>query len=496
MDNKSPLADFPLSPDLTVVDTSVFPYKTYSCQEMSAQIDAVANGLLHLNLPPNSRIAVIGQNSYNYGTMIVGTARARHCLVPINFKIAQEKIDFCFKDANVVFAFCDKQYRNLVPAGIPTIEFDSQEYQQFLKFDSYKIPEYVPDYAINIMYTSGTTSNPKGVISTYKGRTWAITRGSNKSNTEIATKDPTTIINVSPLYHLAGLNDFEHTVFYSSSSSTTLYIMPMFNARKYLELVAKCRATNLRMIAPMMGMLLQEKDLLETLDFSSVRAIVLTSSAAPKKMQDDASVYFINAIFDTPYGMTETGPVFAQMHPYGIPKPATSVGFPTPGIKVRLDENGVLQVKSPAVMETYHNRPDIKCFTDDGYFITGDIFRVNKYGFYFYIGRNDDMFKSGGEKIYPIEIEEVLERHPAVAMSCVVGVPDDVKGFKPYAFVSLKPQCSAEEAELKEYAIARVATYQIPRTVWILDTLPRTNIGKIDRKALTELAISRLQEQK
>jgi acyl-CoA synthetase (AMP-forming)/AMP-acid ligase II len=139
-------------------------------------------------------------------------------------------------------------------------------------------------------------------------------------------------------------------------------------------------------------------------------------------------------------------------------------------------------------MAGYNNRSDLNSMTDDGYFITGDLFRTNKYGFYFYIGRSDDMFKSGGEKIYPSEIEEVIETYPDVAMSCVVGVPDDVKGHKPYAFVQLKPNTTALAEEIKQFTIARVATYQIPRNIWILDSLPRTNVGKIDRRKLTEMA--------
>jgi acyl-coenzyme A synthetase/AMP-(fatty) acid ligase len=126
--------------------------------------------------------------------------------------------------------------------------------------------------------------------------------------------------------------------------------------------------------------------------------------------------------------------------------------------------------------------------TPDGYYITGDIFTVNKYGFYFYQGRSDDMFKSGGEKIYPSEIESVIERHPAISISTVVGVKDDIKGHKPYAFVQLKPGHNITAREIKEFVIKNVATYQIPRQVWILDELPKTNIGKIDRHQLTKKA--------
>jgi acyl-CoA synthetase (AMP-forming)/AMP-acid ligase II len=491
--DKNTLANFPVTPNFTLIDTSVSPPKTYTTEQIDCHADAVANGLLKLNLPANSRIAVIGQNSYNFGTLIIGTSRARHCLVPINFKISQDQIDFCFKDAGVVLAFCDKQYRHMIPSGVPVIEFNTEDYENFLNYSKFEIPEYMPDYAINMMYTSGTTSKPKGVITTYAARLWSINRGSTKLNTEIQIHPAYSTISVSPYYHLAGLNDFDHVIHYSYHVGTTMIIMPMFDARVYLKLVDQYKVNSLRMVAPMMGMLLQEKDLLDKMDFSQVFRIALTSSASPKKMQDDVKSYFKNAFIETPYGLTETGPIFSQTHPYGIPKPATSVGFPVPGIKLRLDEAGVLQVKSPALMQKYNNRPDIQSFTDDGYFITGDIFRVNKYGFYFYVGRSDDMFKSGGEKIYPSEIEEIADQHPAVAMSCVVGVVDDIKGYKPYAFVALKPGHTATELEIQQFIISRVATYQIPRNVWILDMLPRTNIGKIDRRALTDMAISRLQ---
>lgn len=493
MDKNHHLADFPVSPGVTIIDTTVVPHCTYSHTDIEQRINAVANGLLHLNLPANSRIAIIGQNSYDYVTMITGIARARHCAVPINYKIPQEQIDFCFSDSGAVIAFCDSKFSSLVPAGVTVIEFDSNQYQQFLNFDSFELPELDPEATVNIMYTSGTTSKPKGVISTYGGRIWAVTRGSLDPNSKIQINPETSTISVSPYYHLAGLNDLEFMLYYSYYAATTIIIMPTFNTREYLKLVVDYRVSHLKMVAPMMGMLLQERETLEATDFSFVTKITLSSSAAPKKMQDDVKVYFKNTIIENPYGLTETGPLFAQVHPYGIPRPANSVGFPVPGIKVRLDENGVLQVKSPALMKGYHNRPEINSFTEDGYFITGDMFRVNKYGFYFYIGRNDDMFKSGGEKIYPSEIEEVIEKHPAVAMSCVVGIPDDVKGHKPYAFVALKAGETATESELKQFAIDRVASYQIPREVWIIDMLPRTNIGKIDRRAVVGMAMDRLQ---
>ena len=267
--------------------------------------------------------------------------------------------------------------------------------------------------------------------------------------------------------------------------------MPVFNAKKYIVAIKKYRPTRITLIAPMISMILQEKELLNSIDLSSVIKVVLTSSHAPRKLQEEITRYFKNVkVIENPYGMTETGPLFSQSHPLNIPKPPMSVGYPLPMVQARLDENNVLQVKSPTLLNNYHNRPDLfnDSITDDGFFITGDIFSVNKYGFYFYQGRADDMFKSGGEKIYPSEIEPVIERHPDVALSSVVGLPDDIKGHKPYAFVELKPGCVSDSTTIKDFIVKNVATYQIPRNVWILDQLPRTNIGKIDKRKLVEMA--------
>jgi acyl-coenzyme A synthetase/AMP-(fatty) acid ligase len=170
-----------------------------------------------------------------------------------------------------------------------------------------------------------------------------------------------------------------------------------------------------------------------------------------------------------------------------------SVGYPLDGIETRIVD-GILQIKSNAMLQTYNNNPGAynNLMTEDGFFITGDLFRVNKYGFYFFQGRADDMFKSGGEKIYPGEIEAVIDKHPAVATSAVVGVPDSIKGYKPYAFVQLKPDEKITGEKLKEYTIRNVATYQIPREVWVLDELPKTSIGKIDRRLLADMAAKRI----
>jgi len=177
-----------------------------------------------------------------------------------------------------------------------------------------------------------------------------------------------------------------------------------------------------------------------------------------------------------------------------------SVGYPHPKVELRLVEGddrdadqGVLEMKCPALMNGYHNRPDVSPpFTADGFYITGDVFRRDADGFHYFIGRSDDMFVSGGENIYPADVERMLERHPDVAQAAVVPIDDEIKGQKPVAFVVLKPGRSPSEDDIKRFALANAPAYAHPRFVWFADELPLASSNKIDRTLLHGLAQERL----
>jgi acyl-CoA synthetase (AMP-forming)/AMP-acid ligase II len=154
---------------------------------------------------------------------------------------------------------------------------------------------------------------------------------------------------------------------------------------------------------------------------------------------------------------------------------------------------GVLEMKCPALMVGYHNRPDLKPpFTDDGFYVTGDVFRRDEHGFYYFVGRVDDMFVCGGENIYPGEVEKMLETHPAIEQACVIPIDDDIKGQKPVAFVVLRPGVALTEEDIKRYALAHTPAYQHPRFVWCIDALPLSSTNKVDRQHLAAVARTRL----
>jgi acyl-CoA synthetase (AMP-forming)/AMP-acid ligase II len=204
------------------------------------------------------------------------------------------------------------------------------------------------------------------------------------------------------------------------------------------------------------------------------------------------------------YGTTEAGPVVFGPHPQGLPTPELSVGYPHPKVQLRLvdggDKNaaqGMLEMKCPAVMNGYHNRPDVASpVGPDGFYRTGDVFRRDTDGFHYFIGRTDDMFNSGGENIYPGDVERMLETHADVSQAAVVPVDDDIKGQKPVAFIIAKAGRHPSAEAIKQYALANAPAYQHPRFVWFLDKLPLASTNKIDRTSLRQLAEERVSAER
>ena len=155
-------------------------------------------------------------------------------------------------------------------------------------------------------------------------------------------------------------------------------------------------------------------------------------------------------------------------------------------------DEGELLLRSPGLMNGYHNRPDVRPpLTSDGYYRTGDVFQRDADGFYTFVGRRDDMFVSGGENIYPGDVERMLERHPAVEQACVVPIPDEIKGTKPVAFVVLKRDAVADEAAIRQFALEHAPAFQHPRRVWFVDALPLASTNKVDRGAMRSEAVQR-----
>ena len=203
-----------------------------------------------------------------------------------------------------------------------------------------------------------------------------------------------------------------------------------------------------------------------------------------------------DAALNLNYGITEGGPIlFSWKHPDGLPRPRMTVGYPIDGVDIRLvggatPDQGVLHVKSPGVTIGYHNLPAVTATAlEGGWLDTGDILRRDADGWYYFVGRADDMFVCAGENIYPGEVEAMLERHPDIMQAIVVPAPNELKAHVPYAFVVARPGAAIDEDAVKAHSIANAPAYAHPRRVFFVDELPLSGTNKIDRDSLRDRAV-------
>jgi acyl-CoA synthetase (AMP-forming)/AMP-acid ligase II len=215
-------------------------------------------------------------------------------------------------------------------------------------------------------------------------------------------------------------------------------------------------------------------------DFGFVRGIIMSTSPVSMKLYENTKKVFYNAGVSVGYGLTEIGPVFGK-HPGGMTEPPLTCGYPQKGVDYKLVD-GVLHVKSASMSKGYDNTDTTKIV--DGWLNTGDLFRIDENGFYFFMGRADDMYKVGGEQVYPSEIESSLERINGVEQACVIMLEDDIKGHKPYAFCTGSFDKDTVTTEL----LTMLPRFKIPRNIWWIDSFPLIGVGKIDRRALTNKA--------
>lgn len=347
-----------------------------------------------------------------------------------------------------------------------------------------------PDDLAVLLYTSGTSGKPKGVM---------LSHGNLRANVDqvlnwISLTRRDSLLGVLPQFHSFGM--------------TVLTLMPLagglqvvyparFVPQKIVRLIKEHRPTVLVAIPSMYNALLSAKDAVPE-DFTSLRLVVSGGEPLPDAVAAKFRERF-GIIINEGYGLTETSPATNWCRPFEY-KPH-SVGRPLPGIEQRIVEpstgnalppghDGEVQMRGPNVMQGYYKLPEetARAFTTDGFFRTGDIGRIDDDGHLYITGRLKEMLIIGGENVFPREIEEVLNRHPAVADSGVIGVHDPIRGELPIAFVEPREGESVEPSSLLSWCRTYLAGYKVPREIRILPSLPRNPTGKIMRRELKKLA--------
>jgi long-chain acyl-CoA synthetase len=478
---------------VAIIDLGSGHERRFSYRDFEGQANAVARALSARGLKRGDRVAILSSNRFEYLTAVHGIMRAGFVAVPVNHKFPSATIDYIIHDSGAKLVFCDAQRFDSAPKDLPRVRFDGGEndFAQFLKPGPFATVAAAAGEPALFLYTSGSTGRPKGVVLSHQSHIWVVQQ-------RMAALDMSRhrFLIAAPLYHMNALamSQLAH------AAHATVILLPQFSTQLYLTAIEDYRCTWLTAVPPMIAMILNDRERLATTDLSSVEYLRMGSAPVSQSLMNAIHRALPKASVTNAYGTTEAGPVVFGPHPKGLPQPEMSVGYPHPKIQQRLvgedgksSDAGVLEMKSPAIMNGYHNRPDIPSpITRDGFYVTGDVFRRDENGFHFFVGRTDDMFVSGGENIFPGEVEKMLETHPDVIQACVVPVDDEIKGTKPVAFVVKRQGSSVDENSLKAFALENAPAYQHPRSIWFVDSLPLASTNKLDRNALRELAARKL----
>ncbi len=490
------------TPDkMALVDAHTGRTLTYG--QLNERANRLASFLCHtLGLQQGDRVSILAQNSADYYEILFGCGKMGAILNTINWRLAVPEIEFILDDCTPrlliyepMFAGAVAELRsragdmaclvlgNEAPAGAWT-------YEAALAAGSpHGVPlpplRYEDTWAI--IYTSGTTGRPKGAQVTF-GNFFYNAVGMGQA---IDLHSADVNINVLPTFHIGGLGLYAGPTFHAGG---TVIVMRAFEPAEFLRLVQDWKVTVLLLVPSIYLMLAQFPDL-DRVDLSSVRSWASGGSALPPSLVQQYAEKGI--IIQQGFGMTETGPTVFLINKEDALRKAGSVGKPVLHTDVSIqdrernmlgpDEVGELCIRGGNVTTGYWNRPDATAEAlVDGWLHSGDAAKYDQEGFYYIVDRWKDMYISGGENVYPAEVETVLYHHPAVAEVAVIGVPHPQWQEVGRAVVVLKKNQAATEQELIAFCQGKLARYKIPKSVVFVEALPRTAAGKVLKRELRE----------
>ncbi len=477
--------------------------RTTSYAELDRAASRVARGLIAEGIAPQCRVAHLDKNSDIFFELLFGAAKANAVMVSVNWRLAPPEVLHIVNDAEAEILFVGEEYFPVIEKirdGLKTVRKIVAFGGRHAAWDSYAdwrdrqpatdplLPIRPGDTAIQF-YTSGTTGLPKGAELTNANFAWMFSLWTK--TWQLAPGVPNLVC--LPMFHIGGAGWGIAGLF----AGATNHVVREFVPAEILEIVQRERLQVMLLVPAMILFLVQAPQIRET-DLSSLRLIVYGAAPIPADLLKQAMEIFPCG-FQQVYGLTETTGAITLLppddHDPNDARKLLSCGYAQTGVDLRIvgddggdlavGEVGEIAVRSPQIMGGYWKLPDATTRAIRGdWFLTGDAGYLDDKGYLYIYDRVKDMIVSGGENIYPAEVESALFGHPAVADVAVIGVPDERWGEAVKAVVVKKPGADIGAGELISWARERIAGYKLPKSVDFIEALPRNPTGKILKREL------------
>lgn len=441
-----------------------------SFAELKKQVEVLVGKIDHLN--PGSRVGILATNtlmSYKLSLAIMCSGRT---IVWLNWRLAGEELERQIKDSGLQLCLVEN---SLWRSGM-TDPFKS--YSAFLITSADPgelIPVFKSDWVASIMYTSGTTGRPKGVLQTFGNHFYSAV--SSALNLGLSSADKW--LCVAPIFHISGFSIIMRGLIYGM----TVRLVEKFRAEELERILANETVTIMSVVPFMLKKLIQQQNKTNTHYNSVFRCMLLGGGTIDRETLEACLQRSIPVV--QCYGMTETCSQIVALQSADALLKLGSVGQPLFSTQLKLSKDGEILLKTPALTPGYLNLPDkLPSKMIDGWYRTGDIGHLDKEGYLYIDGRADEMLISGGENIFPQEVEQVYQRYPQINEVAVVGQNDSVWGQVPVAFVVSDRRLSP--TKLMNYGYEHLARYKVPQHYIFVSELPKNASGKIRRFMLRE----------
>jgi fatty-acyl-CoA synthase len=439
--------------------------------ELQRQADAFATMFAERGLRRGERVATLTANSPEHVAILFACARLGLILLPLSWRLSAPELRYQLDDAEPSLLLVDAEHEQLAHATNAPYRPLAVPRNTVLLGEEHEVAD---DDPLLLIYTSGTTGKPKGALLTHANCFW--TNLGFDLATGVAGHD--VVLQVLPQFHVGGWNV---QALLGIWKGATVVLERGFDAERCLALIEEKRVTTM-MAVPAVYLFMAQEPAFARTDLSSLRRAVVGGAPMPEALLETwlgRGVAIVQG-----YGLTEAAPNVLCVPPEDAVRKLGSAGRPYPFVEVDLSPEGELLVRGPNVFPGYwrNSEATAAAFTADGWLRTGDVAERDEDGFYRIRGRLKEMYISGGENVYPAEVEAVLHEHVAVADAAVVAVPDERWGEAGLAFVVAAAPVGEEE--LLAFCRERLASFKVPSAVRVVESIPRNSLGKIQKDEL------------